>query len=74
VVRGLEAEHDVAALDAVAVDVGGLTYIDSTGLSFLVNWALQATKAGRPVQVRRTTTRFERVLELAGLTDLFAGP
>jgi anti-anti-sigma factor len=71
VVRQLEREHDLAALDVVAVDVGGLTFIDSTGLSMLVKWAVQATGAGRPAQIRHATDLFERVIALAGLTHLF---
>jgi anti-anti-sigma factor len=56
----------------VAVDVGEVTYIDSTALSLLVRWAQEAAAAGRPAEIRRCTTRFGRVLEVAGLTTLFA--
>ncbi|MGY1633720.1 STAS domain-containing protein [Geodermatophilus sp. SYSU D01186] len=58
-------------LRILAVDVGELGYIDSTGLSFLVRWAETARADGRPAQIRRATHRFGRVLELSGLTPLF---
>jgi anti-anti-sigma factor len=72
VVKALQRECDFAALNVVAVDVGGLTFIDSTGLSVLVEWSLKAKEAGRVLVIRRVTGRFERVLALAGLTNLFA--
>ena len=55
----------------VAVDVGELTYIDSTGLTLLVLWAREAAAAGRPAEIRRGTQRFGRVLEVAGVADVF---
>jgi anti-anti-sigma factor len=58
-------------LTVVAVDVGDLGYIDSTGLAFLVRWAKEALRSGRPPEIRRTTERFERVLELTGLGSVF---
>jgi hypothetical protein len=39
----------------------------------LVEWALKAREAHRPLEIRRATERFQRVMELAGLTDLFSG-
>jgi anti-sigma B factor antagonist len=63
--------HPVDRPRILAVDVGELAYIDSTGLSFLVGWAQAARADGRPAQIRRATPRFERVLELSGLTPLF---
>jgi anti-anti-sigma factor len=58
----------------VAVDVGEVTYIDSTALTLLVRWAQAAAAAGRPAEIRRRTPRFGRVLEVAGLTTLFVYP
>jgi anti-anti-sigma factor len=72
VVRQLEREHHLAHLHVVAVDVGGLTYIDSSALALLVQWSREAAGEGRPAIIRNTTQRFERVLELAGLDELFA--
>ena len=71
VVKQAESEHVVDGLRIVAVDVGALRYIDSTGLTFLVRWAQEAARDGRPAEIRRTTRHFGRVLELAGLTKMF---
>jgi anti-anti-sigma factor len=70
-VDALEREQGGSELRVVAVDVGGLTYIDSAGLALLVRWARDARREGRPAQIRSTTPRFERVLEVAGLDALF---
>ncbi|SFL45473.1 STAS domain-containing protein [Geodermatophilus ruber] len=67
-------EMEVAGVDpraVVAVDVGALTYIDSTGLSMLVRWAQHARGTGRPALIRRPTPRFVKVLEVAGISPLF---
>lgn len=71
VVTKLESEHTLDGLLVVAVDVGALSYIDSTGLTLLVRWALDAKRDGRPAEIRRTTRNFNRILELAGLTSMF---
>jgi anti-anti-sigma factor len=66
--------RDTSPLDLsriVAVDVGEVTYIDSTGLTLLVLWAREAASAGRPAEIRRRTPRFGRVLEVAGVADVF---
>ena len=73
VVKEAEAVRPLDLSRVVAVDVGDLIYIDSTGLSLLVRWAEEAAAAGRPVTIRRRNPRFDRVLEVAGLTLLFAG-
>jgi anti-anti-sigma factor len=71
VLQQLAREHAVDRLRILAVDVGELAYIDSAGLSFLARWAQAARADGRPAEIRRATSRFERVLELSGLTPLF---
>jgi anti-anti-sigma factor len=71
VVKQVESDGVLNGLEIVAVDVGGLRYIDSTGLSFLVSWAQDAARNDRPAQIRRPTRHFDRVMELAGLTAMF---
>ena len=58
--------------DLVAVQVGAVGYIDSSGLSLLVRWAQCAARAGRPAVLRSASPRFRRVLDLAGISVLFA--
>lgn len=72
VVGALEAELGMDELHIVAVDVGGLEYIDSAGLGMLVRWARTAASEGRPATIRSSTRRFERTLELAGLDAVFS--
>lgn len=71
VVNQLNGEHSLDGLRIVAVDVGALRYIDSTGLTFLVRWAQEARRDGRRAEIRHSTHRFDRVLDVAGLTALF---
>jgi anti-anti-sigma factor len=71
VVKELTATDPVDLSRVVAVDVGEMAYIDSTGLTLLVRWAQEAAAAGRPAEIRRCTPRFGRVLEVAGLTTFF---
>jgi anti-anti-sigma factor len=71
VVEEFVRSRRLEGLEVVAVDVGDLGYIDSTGLAFLVRWAKEARRSGRPSEIRRTTERFERVLELTGLDTVF---
>jgi anti-anti-sigma factor len=71
VVGALNSDRTIQELGIVAVDVRELGYIDSTGLSLLVEWAQDANRAGRPAVIRHASPRFARVLEMAGLTALF---
>jgi anti-sigma B factor antagonist len=57
--------------ELVAVHVGSVGYIDSTGLSLLVRWAQSAARDGRPAVLRYASPRFRKVLDLAGISVLF---
>ena len=70
-VEALKATHPLDLSHVVAVDVGEVTFIDSTALTLLVLWARTAAAAGRPAEIRRRTPRFGRVLEVAGVADMF---
>ncbi len=70
VVEDFEASNpETVPVDVV--DVGDMTYIDSSGLGFLVRWARASSGAGRTLLLRRPTRRFDQVLDLTGLTPLF---
>ena len=58
--------------ELVAVEVAAVGYIDSTGLSLLVRWAQSAGRDGRPAVLRSASPRFRKVLDLAGISVLFA--
>lgn len=57
--------------EAVIVDMGGVTFMDSSGLRVLVE-AQQRAEAGGPSLVLRSPSRqITRLLDLAGLTENF---
>ncbi len=70
-VRRMRAEG-VDVHDLIAVQVASVGYIDSTGLSMLVRWAQSAAREGRPAVLRSASPRFRKVLDLAGISVLFA--
>jgi anti-sigma B factor antagonist len=58
----------------LAVDLAALTFIDSSGLSALVNARADATEAGIRFVVDNPTTLCERLFAATGLTDLLLRP
>lgn len=71
VVRGREflASSDVGVVE---LDLGGVTFIDSSGLGALVRLHKLAQSAGRRMVLANVPPRVARVLSLTGLSDLFA--
>lgn len=67
----LELVHEDA--DEVVVDLGEVTFIDSTGLSVLVQAKQRFDKVGRRMSVSQPQPRVVRVLQLAGLSDYLVG-
>jgi anti-anti-sigma factor len=55
---------------SIAVDVRGLTFIDSSGLMVLVRARDAATEAGVRFRVRGPSPPLRRIVELCGLEDL----
>jgi anti-anti-sigma factor len=51
----------------VTVDLGGVTFMDSSGLAALVNAQRALSRADQIVSLGRVTPRIERVLEVSGL-------
>jgi anti-sigma B factor antagonist len=58
-------------VDPVIVDLSGIEFIDSTGLSLLVQAKQRFESQGRRFALRRPPHRVVRVLETSGLADLF---
>lgn len=80
-VVALRGELDVASSDfvkrtllsselPVVVDMADLTFIDSSGLTALVNASNELTKRGLALRVRGVTPDLRRLFELTGLTKL----
>jgi len=58
--------------DRVVVDLAGLRFIDSTGLSLLVQAKQRFEAEGRRLELRRPTERVTRVFETSGLAELLS--
>ena len=58
-------------VDPVIIDLAGIEFIDSTGLSLLVQAKQRFESQGRRFALRRPPHRVLRVLETSGLADLF---
>jgi anti-sigma B factor antagonist len=57
--------------DPLVVDLAGLEFIDSTGLSLLVQAKQRLEAQGHRFVLRSPTARVRRVLEISGLAELF---
>jgi anti-sigma B factor antagonist len=66
----LDASRDDAP--TVALDLSGVGFIDSTGVSLLVQAKRRLDDAGRTLVLRSPSERVRRVLDLSGLGDEFA--
>lgn len=70
-IRRLELERRLEGATVVAVDVTGLTYLDSIALPLLLRWARAASRAGRPALVRGVNQEFDRMMGVMGMTSVF---
>ena len=63
--------HDLTEGDDVIVDLGGLTFIDSTGMGALV-WARNRTQRhGRDIRLRNPQRAVAKTLSVTGLDQVF---
>ena len=70
-----ELSAALATLDGernIALDLGGVSYIDSTGLRVLLTARDTAEKAGGSLRVSTTSNIVARLIEITGATDLLA--
>lgn len=56
----------------VTVDLSGLAFVDSTGLSVLITGLKRLREAGGDMALRSPQPSTRRVLEITGLTEVFA--
>ena len=56
----------------VMLDLGGLRFVDSAGVSVLIKAKQRAESSGRTLLLRRPTEQLERVFALVGLADWLA--
>lgn len=67
----LEAAQSTGAPDLV-VDLGGLQFIDSTGLRVLLTAKRDADRGGGSLQIRNPQAEVRRLLEIAGVLTLLS--
>jgi anti-sigma B factor antagonist len=58
-------------VSSVEVDLGEVTFLDSTGLSVLISALKRCRGAGGDLRLRRPQPNVRRVLEITGLTATF---
>lgn len=66
---GRRCLEDASALD---IDLGGVTFIDSSGLGALVRLHREAGEAGTRLTLVNVPGSVHRLFEITGLVDLFA--
>lgn len=77
VVSAPELQHHLAEVlaeshDRVMLDLNGLRFVDSAGVSVLIRAKQTAESGGHTLVLRRPTEQLERVFALVGLADWFA--
>jgi anti-sigma B factor antagonist len=70
-VERYESERTATAVQVVAVDAARVTFLNSTGVAFLVRQTLVARNTGRRPQLRRPSRTAQHVLRLTGVDRLF---
>ena len=68
----LEAGERALTGSEVTVDLAGVTEVDSTAVSLLLEWRRQAAAAGRSIQYVNLPANLRSLAELYGVTELLA--
>jgi anti-anti-sigma factor len=58
-----------AGFRSIVLDLGGLTFMDSSGLHLVVRWAAEASKDGFVFELEPGSPMVQRIFELSALTD-----
>jgi anti-sigma B factor antagonist len=58
-------------VDALSLDLGDVTFMDSTGLSAMITLLNLARETGKTLTLERVPDRIRRLLELTGLNRIF---
>jgi anti-anti-sigma factor len=59
-----------AGFDKIVLDLGGLTFMDSSGLHLVTRWANGASKDGFEFQLEPGPPVVQRLFELTAMTDV----
>ena len=70
------AELRDAGWTLIVIDLGGLSFMDSSGLRLLLRWDAEARKDGFGIQLAPGPAPVQRVFELTGMSErlTFVGP
>jgi anti-sigma B factor antagonist len=68
------AQLGVSGLGTLGLDLTGITFLDSTGISVLVELRRQAQERGISTEIVAVSQRAARVLTIVGLADSFGIP
>ena len=68
----LDALRIDASARAVLLDLGEVTYADSTALTELLRFRSEAERHNVPVAIVATSPQFDRVIRYAGLDEVFS--
>ena len=66
----LEAGERTITGGDVTIDLAGVTDVDSTAVSLLLEWRRQATAAGRSIRYVNVPANLKSLAELYGVTQL----
>ena len=70
-VHRLELQRRLKEQAVLAIDVRGLTHIDSTAFPLLLRWAKRSSRAGGRAVIRGDNQYFDDMLAVMGLTSVF---
>ena len=59
-----------AGFGHIILDLGGLTFMDSSGLHLVTRWAAEASEDGFEFELEPGTPAVQRVFELASMTEM----
>ena len=72
VVSLLEQGRDQLAAAPATIDLSGVTEVDSSALSLLLEWRRDAARSGRSVRFEGLPRNLQSLAELYGVTELLA--
>jgi len=72
VVTLLEQGREQLTSASATIDLSGVTEVDSTALSLLLEWRRDAARSGRAVRFDRLPANLQSLAQLYGVTELLA--
>jgi phospholipid transport system transporter-binding protein len=72
VVTLLEQGREQLAAASATIDLSGVTEVDSSALSLLLEWRRDAARSGRTVRFDRLPTNLRSLAQLYGVTELLS--